>query len=40
VGTDIVGVYCLFDELLKGIIRVDDPKAKVGDAEILTVEFK
>jgi len=34
--TPLVFVYCLCDDLLKGLRHWEDPQCRVGDAEILT----
>jgi len=33
----IVAVYCLCDDLLKGLHHYEDPQCQVWDAEIMTI---
>ena len=35
-GDKIIGIYCLVDDLLKGISHKEDSRRKVSDSELIT----
>ncbi len=35
-GDKIIGIYCIVDDILKGIGYKDDSRRKVSDSEIIT----
>lgn len=35
-GDKVIGIYCIVDDILKGIGRKDDSRRKVSDSEIIT----
>ena len=35
-GDKVIGIYCIVDDILKGIGHKDDSRRKVSDSEIIT----
>ncbi len=35
-GDKIIGIYCIIDDILKGIGHKEDERRKVSDSEIIT----